>query len=304
MPTESSWKRNLRNLEWKCLHGFLPMSFGKRKDNMNVIASNVYGKVESIVDLGYMDEFADVVAFTTVESKNNHKKKGKERTVLYKKSDIVFNKDGTFKFRKYKDYIDVKMPDVPWYLYLSDDFFKMIDKGEKYFTDIQYDDYDLTGELLKDCVSISHPSVDNLVFPNHSEHLFRKFKDDVPLSSLMVFDYIGVFNNLQLKYEEAFDYLSKHPYIKKIEKTEIPYYNVEAGLNKGFNVMVKLPQDVYDSIWKKLDKEKYPSCRIKDVVQGRSWAGVDDPLGLKPYMCSNEEQKKKKAEDYTFEERN
>ena len=98
------------------------MSFGKRKDNMNVIASNVYGKVESIVDLGYMDEFADVVAFTTVESKNNHKKKGKERTVLYKKSDIVFNKDGTFKFRKYVDYIDVKMPDVPWYLYLSDDF--------------------------------------------------------------------------------------------------------------------------------------------------------------------------------------
>ena len=283
------------------------MGFWKRKEiNMNIIASNVYGKVESIVDLGYMNAFTDVVALTTVESKNNHKGKTKNRTVLYKKSDIVINDDGTFKFRKYVAGIDVKIPDVPWYLYLSDDFFKMIDDGEKYFTDIRYDEYDLTDELLKGDSVITNPSIDNIIFPNYSEHLFRKFKDDIPLSSVMIFDYISVFNNLQLKYNEAFDYLSKHPYIKKIEKTKIPYYNVEAGMNKGFDIRVKLPQDVYDSIWRKLDKEKYPSCRIKNVIQGSFLIGDSDgdPLGLKPYMCSNEEQKKKRAEDYTSDERN
>ena len=262
---------------------------------MNEVAQNVYGRVEKLIDLN----FAKAYAVVKTDSKNNHQRKA-DRTVIYKQSDVIVNKNGTFRFSKYHkfDKGEEKIPDVPWYVYLNDSFFRMVEKGENHFTEINFDGYDLTDKLAM--FEIDKPKIENLVYPDFSSHLFMRYKDDYPLSPLYIFDYISTFNNMDLRLDEAFEHMKKHPYVKSVEKIKIPHYNVDPGKDEGLSMKLQLPQEEHDKLWKKCLKEDYPSCRIKDWIQSQTWLDKSiDPLGIRQFQRTKEEQEERRKEHDT-----
>lgn len=267
---------------------------------MSTVAQNVYGRVETLIELPFANAYAVVETY----SKNNRSKVTGTR--IYRKSDIIVNKNGRFKFRKYHDCLinNEMIPDVPWYLYLNDKFFDEVDKGEKYYTEIDFMKYDESYKLAM--FKIRDPKVDNLIYPCHDSHMFIRYHDffsghvDYPLSSLYIFDYIGMFNNMELKLDEAFEHLKKHPWVKDVKKVDIPYYNVSPGMDKGLNLKVLLPQEEHDKLWKRLidGKSIHRSSDIKGMIQSCCWIDRSiDPLGIRQFQRTHEEKHKRYQEN-------
>lgn len=112
-------------------------------------------------------------------------------------------------------------------------------------------------------------------------HLFYPLDSTMPMSIPYYMDYIkGDVCNNGFDLDKAEAILKKNPWVSEIQRIDIPYYNREEGKEKALQFKVLLPQDVWESMVKRLRKKdpKNPdswSCNIHYELVYRSWYKTD-----------------------------
>lgn len=119
--------------------------------------------------------------------------------------------------------------------------------------------------------------------------LWYSFRGETPLSPYYYIDYIGGVADNYYDLDKAEKILKKNPYVSKIKKIDIPYYNAEANFTKAIEFYVKLPQEDHDKLVKYYRdelKEEFWMVRVKECLASSHSLKPFDILGLKKALKS------------------
>ena len=132
-------------------------------------------------------------------------------------------------------------------------------------------------------------NINNLIYMDHSSHMFFEYGTLNPLTTVYHCDYIqGGLHNENYHLKKVLEHFKTHPYIinkENLNIEEIPYYNAECGRDKFIHIKVLPPQDKFIEMWNIVkDKDQCPSCRLKEYICNSYGDAVEyDLLNIKQF---------------------
>lgn len=134
-------------------------------------------------------------------------------------------------------------------------------------------------KLFKKVSEKTEIDVNNIILLSWDSHTFWDV-DENPLSCVYQVNYIGSLQEHPRYRDEKFDKLinkiKEHPYILKLNIDEIAYYNRDFEGQRGISYCeVFIPDKEYKRLWNVVKDDKFPSVRLKDVIQFQTIKGID-----------------------------
>jgi hypothetical protein len=218
--------------------------------------------------------------------------------ILYRQNSKVMScsivERSTLKINKKKNTFDVKSRfeyGDNWVYYRPEIFEKI---KTKHFTHIAHHKFAL--DAYKEFKKHGKLDKKRLLHFDNSSHLIYRLGQDAPVSGIFLSSYIGGVNNENFHINKAFEHLKKRKSVLSVKVEEIPYYNRTQICTQGLDMSILLPQATINRMWEVCKKDKYPSCRLKDMLIPQTWRkNKIDPLGLKKCLRSEKDLERLKA---------
>jgi len=192
----------------------------------------------------------------------------------------------TLKINKKKKTYDVKDKERKIWRYYSPEIFDEI--KTKHFTEIK--NYGFEVNAFKEFKEKGKLDQRRILWFDRGSHLVYRLGQEVPISGVFIFNYIGGVTNEHFHILKAYKYLEKRKSVIHVEIEDIPYYNRSPGHTKSLSMTVLLPQTVMNKIWNEVKSDKFPSCRVPNVIMPKYYEKYKvDPLGLKKFQKSKAE---------------
>lgn len=174
------------------------------------------------------------------------------------------------------------------YYWFSNEFWDLVDK-EGFATSHKSNIWELLDSPIRslDAINLNNFNEENLARFDGSANLLYKLGNKNPFSIPYYISYISGVTNKEFDLNKAEVVLRESPYVSRINKIEIPYYNRDAG-NYAIEFFIRLPQNIYDKLcgyYRDEKKAKYWSVDVHDALVWKSWIeneSIDmDFIGLK-----------------------
>jgi len=174
------------------------------------------------------------------------------------------------------------------YYWFSDELWNVIDEVGFAMSN-KSDIWELLGSPIEslDAINLDNFNEENLARCDGSANLIYKLGNKNPLSIPYHIGYISGVTNKEFDLNKAEVVLKKSPYVSRINKIEIPYYNRGCG-SHAIEFFIRLPQNIYDKLceyYRDEKKTKYWSVNVRDALVWKSWIeneSIDiDFVGLK-----------------------